>query len=901
MAIGSTPSWITPSVINTVADGYSFNSNPVLLAWTPIVGPASVVLLNGQLPPGMGWTALTNSVQLQGQINGVLTTTNYQFSFRLVYSGGVVDRTFSLRVTGSSITSDLSWVTPLNSNLGILTPNSPVSFAVIAQTLDNTAITYSISSFHLIQGCSIQENSGEISFDIGWKPVKNYNAGYDFVFNNNQLYQCQTSGISSIQGGPIGTGSLIVDTESSSWEPLAIYQTGEVVSTSSGMIYLCENGGTSGTVAPSAVGGTIQDGSVTWNYQSQAALWNHVSAGEAVPIILDITAQSASSITGNFSVNLISTPDSPIWVTSPGVINTVKAGEWVGVTLQTLNPDMDVVAFTGENLPSWIQVGSITGILWGQAPLISVTTTYEFSIVASNSAGSTVQNFAVEVEKVAVSLSWVTQSDLGTVNDGENSWLTVRATSTVVSDLITYTLTGGSLPPQTKVDNQTGCITGFIDYHSQNQTYWFEITANSASAQIVQQFQLTVEAQLLGQNASLSIPITGDDKLNILSLNNDGVISYNGLFNPADPNWGRYSAPKINIIAGLPVDNAVAIADAIAPLMSSFEITMETVNVTQITNLPYQTLFLTIKDSNSLSLWKPTTTYLAGARVVTPSGAEFLAKIGGISGNWPAPVGTGVGTTISDGAILWLQEGGGDFSRSWNYPLPWQPQHPYTQGQTVISNGIRYTATVSGSSGDIAPAGEGSINDGDQVWTTVGIGVQPNLLTPSNITNLRQALKSSFGSQANWTELLPLWQKELNAGYIPSIELAAITLQGSQVFLSQPSINQNFIGQTIRVNQLDLTLQGIVPEGNTEFDVVFDMGCTGFAEIRSASETSVDSGKTRFDNGIIVFDSSQNLVLGLNSSSTIRDFNTALATTRENYPYSIYGAAWSLPLSSPNI
>ena len=745
----SYPYWVTPSNLGSFPDGYSFISSPLTLDFGETNNlSCSILLLNGTLPPGVYWEQNNFSILLQGQISGVTSNTNFVFTFRINNGIYVTDQTFELEVTSNI--DILTWVTT-NPTLGYYYTGGLSIYEIQAQNNPLKTISYFITSSPVTKGVSIESNSGLVSVNLAWQPNTSYVANIDYVFSNNLLYVCYISGQSSASVGVTGTGNNVVDSTYPSWRGNTYYDIDSIVTNDLGKIYVCIRNGLSGPIntGPAGTGNNISDNFVIWDYIGQSVVWNEIPQGSVQNLSFNVSAATNThSINQTFSIGLISRPYNPIWITPSGIItNTLSPNELFSYTLEIIEPDSSTVIFTSSNLPSWLSLTSNTGELYGFAPNVTSTTSYEFDIIVSTTEVlSSTQHFEIIVFVNNTQLYWNSTSNLGTILDGTYSNIIFSATSNIPSALVTYSFSGGRLPPNTVIVSESGVLSGFIDFHGQNKTYIFEVTATDGTNVVIQKFILTVIAQNIGPYITVSIPLLGKDKTVFKEENSNSLIDQSYLYMPENIHYGRNNFPELVIISGMTPINKINLRNLLSNWLTEFLIYYTTLDSTNDSSLPYQTLFVNIKDSNSIEQWKPNTSYVIGQRVSTGNGNVYVALTSGISGSYPNPSSTSY--SITDGTVIWSYEGTPNTSTDVVTTLPWYPEHLYKSGQIVTNFGNLYKVVTGGySSGWYGPWGTTtSIIDGSVTWTWIGENPDTNINTyyPSSIYNIRNVMKNNM-------------------------------------------------------------------------------------------------------------------------------------------------------------
>lgn len=154
------PVWNIPSNLGSYPENYSFNLNPLQLPYDAADG-ARVLLLNGQLAPGLTWKLGSDAIVITGESNNISQTIQTEFTFRIVNpNGSVADRTFYMTVTPLAVAP--SWQGQ-KQFLGYVASESQASFAVSATMPDNTPLTYSIVGT-VPSGLSIDPITGVIRY-----------------------------------------------------------------------------------------------------------------------------------------------------------------------------------------------------------------------------------------------------------------------------------------------------------------------------------------------------------------------------------------------------------------------------------------------------------------------------------------------------------------------------------------------------------------------------------------------------------------------------------------------------------------------------------------------------------------------------------------------------------------
>ena len=757
----SYPYWATPPNLGTFVEGYSFTLHPIVLNFgdssnNPLV-TLTPSLLNGSLPEGITWYKKGNTLVLEGYLRQVTSTQTYQFTFRISNGTYVADRTFTMVLENVAV-AEFYFVTDNSQPLIYYYESGPASNIVRAESVPTSAITYSLlDQLDPPQGISIDSQTGEITVDLTWKALTNYQTvlgASDYVINAGKLYKCAISGISGSQGGPSTLGIGIIDCDYPAWQPGRFYALNSLVYNDTGKIYVCTQYGYSSNSGPTGTGTGIVDGTCVWNYLNQALVWDEITPNTSVLINRTVQAQTGlQTITNTYSISLLSRPYKPVWITPAGALPDAPVnGNW-SYQLEAFDPDGLAVGWSSNNLPSWLNLNNV-GFLYGNAPSVSSTVSYNFSVDVSDDVYTVSQAFTITIRNSTQNFLWITDSDLGTARDGEFSSLGVLAQSLRANATVSYGVSGGMLPLGLILDNQSGLLQGFLEYHGQDKIYQFEITATDGVDSLVRQFSVLVQAQNRGHHWSLHVPLLGSDKQQFIVNNGENVVTYEQLYQPLQTGWGRTTSPGIPIIDGIRGINALDLRMLIANYTHNFNIRLQNYTMQESQTGDFKQLALQCRDADSLPLWQPSTKYAQGSRVSTQRGYRYVATNSGTSGS-SAP--SALGVSVTDGSMIWSWEGVPN-TTSQAYVLPWYNYRQYNQNDVIENDGYRYQALTSGYSG----GGSGpelsqlnnllQVSDGDVTWQYVGTTYTDARGTfwPSNVYNIRKMLTQQVGWSNAW-------------------------------------------------------------------------------------------------------------------------------------------------------
>jgi hypothetical protein len=781
----SYPIWATPEQLGEYPEGTSLTINTITLVFGDTGSlPVTPQLLNGALPPGISWSSDHNQIRLTGVLRSVSEDTEYNFTFRLHNGVNIADRTFYLTVQNVQLQS-FTWVTPNLLPLEYVFLPQAYEVVVRAQSEPISVITYqALNLASLSQGVQLDSSSGQITLNYAWRSLNAYTQSKDLVITPSGLYACVTSGVSGSSSAPAGTG-MFVDTEYAAWQPQRFYSLNSIVHADGGKIYLCVQSGFSDMLGPSGEGTSISDGGVVWSYEDQACVWQRSPSNTTVAQTLNVVAVSGSQqIVRSFSWELISTPYEPLWQTPAGALPDVITEQSYYVPLQAVDPDQLALTWSSMDLPEWLQL-NIVGELSGIAPFVNENTTYTFSVTISDGVTSSTRTFSVTVVEFVVEFAWVTQSNLGTHADGVYSRIQLTAVSTRTPSLVTYGVGGGQLPVGLRLNVQTGAVEGFLEFHAQQKTYHWEVSASDGVQDLTQAFEITIVPQQLGHHWQLQVPLLGTDKLNWVVQNNEGVVSTDHLYLPDHTGWGRSPVPAISICAGIQGINAQDLRMVIQNYLHNFVVQLHGYKLLPTAVPDTQVLVVECQDADTVRIWTPSTLFQQGEHVSNTSGVRYRALNTGLSGT-QAP--QGVSDAISDNQITWRFDSVVNSSTSVSTPLPWYPYHVYTQADTVVHEGTVYEVVTAGTSSGTSSALNGAplVQDSTVTWQRVDAQVSKNSgnqFWPANLRNMRTQLINQVG-----------WSTQAGSGAIAQVD---INFQGGiqQVLITNPGTGYRRVPQ----------------------------------------------------------------------------------------------------------
>jgi hypothetical protein len=190
----------------------------------------------------------------------------------------------------------------------------------------------------------------------------------------------------------------------------------------------------------------------------------------------------------------------PNWSTASGTILSIATGGSVNTSVSAIDPDEDATvtyAIVSGSLPSGVTLNTSTGAITGTAPSVSSTTTYNFTISATDNAGNSTQRaFSIAVNNAAP--TWNTSSgSLATLSGYSSASINLSATEPE-GQTLTYSIVSGSLPSGLSLNTSTGAITGDVSNPASASTSNFTVRVSDPSNNYAERaFSITVNKATL--------------------------------------------------------------------------------------------------------------------------------------------------------------------------------------------------------------------------------------------------------------------------------------------------------------------------------------------------------------------------------------------------------------------
>jgi hypothetical protein len=495
----------------------------------------------GTLPPGI---ELTTAGVLQGVPSEVATRSLYNFVVRASDGTNVADRTFSLQVKGAD---DPIFVTAAGeldvadstygSNTWVL-DGSRIEFQMLATDTDTNAgqtLIYDIAGGELPPGVTMS-TSGLISGVVMLTDDERYGpiGGYD----NSKVTGPDANNISSWDTlyDPTAFSTSI----SKNFEFVVRVTDGASVKTQNNSIFVYS--------------------ADFWRVDNNR-------------ITVDQNTFQGADLVMSLSANR-----RPVFQTASNLGTFRHDNQCVikidVIDFDPLQTDLEYSIVSGS-LPAGLSIDLTTGEISGQLPTqAAVEVDYSFTVRATRVpiAGITVftdREFTMRViGQIDVGIAFITAADLGTINVGITSLLSITAEAAEANRVLTYSVTSGSLPPGLTLSPQ-GNIIGKVDltelriFNDSATTFDYTFTVNVSdqyqSAASNRAFTLTVNLPYAVEYGNMKAAGLISSRANSLSdrdllyqvaqdpnINNEATI-----FRSEDPEFGVPEKADMLLIAGL--------------------------------------------------------------------------------------------------------------------------------------------------------------------------------------------------------------------------------------------------------------------------------------------------------------------------------------------------------------
>lgn len=808
------PSWVTGANLGSFAQDYSFDLNPISIAFTA-GSTNSVTLLNGDLPAGLSWRKFGNSVQILGVAVPKIDDIVARFTFRIKQSNGAIaDRTFNLTLT--ALAQAPSWQFQ-DSFLGYQNNTEVKNYQLVAVPPAGQHVSYSLMSSP--SGMTLNSITGLLS----------YNAS---VLSSNT--------------------------------------------------------------------------SVLFN-------------------VLASTSFASSDI--DLTIDVIINPLNPRWVTSSGSLGTYAGEDFIEIRLEATDVTGATVTYAIVSAPIDFPLDLAgDGLLYGRFSNPLTETLWTFSVAATSVNGSNIRTFSLSIipSSQYSLLTWITDSELGTVEEAEFAEISVKANTLRRRPLI-YNVTGGLLPPHMMCDNSQGKIYGYVEFHAISKTYNFDISVSDGYQTITKRFTLTVHKRYGNQFFGAYIPVTGylrqdwnGDTANV-RVREPGTRNFSTIEYPIDP-------PELNIINGI-VTNYLTADDIVSntnPWLHTLDLQLGSVSNSHVLSNGTSMLYRYIND------------YAAGANATVYSQAVYNTNVqtqgivypisienlrqAFVAGHGFVTGGSGNGAVLSPvldwstGALTSVQivSPGSGFLTVPEITINGQgsgavvkailglvsvsisgPGMGWAVGDQISVPGISNSAAVLsvdsiGTNGSLAVVSVLSSGDYQQVSAAPSLYLSNSSayayirpvwgIVGAEILSAGQNYQCGISMVTRGHEILPPWQKT----YFPMIEIGTLPLVVAGIGAESLNTEASTLwGVPWDPNYIVFQWQGLRWIGSTTFEddsTTFDGVTTRFEETEDPRMTIFDEDLTIFNAGLTTFDTNDPLTYDLQQvwGSTLIDAGTTV-------------------------
>jgi hypothetical protein len=215
-----------------------------------------------------------------------------------------------------------------------------------------------------------------------------------------------------------------------------------------------------------------------------------------------------------------------------------------------------------NQLPDYFNLDSTSGALYASIPYLPIfVKSYTFTVriekkdILQGRITFSNKTFTLTVRgEIDNIISFTTDSNLGNLNIGYLSELSIAATHSSYPVSINYTVVSGHLPPGLSL-GKDGSIIGRISYGTIIGQYDFTVAATDIYQQVIQKdFYINVtEYDQLKYTQIYLTPFMDLNSRNDYSIfiNDTNVFDRNLIYRPDDPNFGVQNIPKIYLEYGI--------------------------------------------------------------------------------------------------------------------------------------------------------------------------------------------------------------------------------------------------------------------------------------------------------------------------------------------------------------
>lgn len=618
-------------------------------------------------------------------------------------------------------------------------------------------------------------------------------------------------------------------------------------------------------------------------------------------------------------ITVLGVPHAPTWISRAGSVGSVITNEHLEKALEAYDSAGATLNYTLVSSTAGFPFTLTgTGLLYGTAPATQDSTLYVFTVSATSINGSTSRTFYVQVVQDEINglLQWRNVAELGVVSDGQLVAFDVGATSQRTYT-VNHSFVGGALPPDLTLNTTQGYMAGYLEYHTEDKDYYFEIQASDGSQNLTRLYHLKVLKSTDTQFLNVSVPVIGEIKAGLVqtknlmmpdptvvvnsSIWNNGVtdelsIGQGYAFRSDDPNTilqlANLHLHSTTVMIGssgnVVVDTAGNvlfyrnIVDSQALANYSIPRTFTTVYPTSLNNIRNE-IGNVLGFANDglgtgaeiLPIVNPYTTGVGNVQVISPGSGYFNSPKLNV-------VGSGNGAVISCNISvqgITIVNGGNGWTAGQNVSVMVDRDHSFTVQVTntdIFGKAFGFSVVDGGSFVNF-PQGRRIITDGNSAIAEVecDLGV-----SSANIIAIGQGYADAgTTASVDGSLILPPWQTNwspyLPVGTVGGIAAAAVYLNINDSLLA---IMGNLVW---RIQYITLTAEGKSWTGDTMLDenkCTFDGDNTRFTDWLEPCDTIFELNDTIFNQNNTRFDENKLFAPTAYQAwgSTIFDVNTTI-------------------------
>jgi hypothetical protein len=223
---------------------------------------------------------------------------------------------------------------------------------------------------------------------------------------------------------------------------------------------------------------------------------------------------------------------------------TIGTGEYVAYLFSAYSPNGSTLVFSGA-VPANYTLSSY-GLLQGYAPLVTGTQTFSITITNTNGSRSQAQQLTISNSANYQIKFHNTLPYLGSLVTGEFYQFDLSATSTY-SNVITYSVSGGWLPPNFNLQPDNGIVQGFLDYIPIPHEYIWQLTATDGVNTVTQDYYVDAYTRYVSQSVDFVLPVTGKLKTQLQEQVLENFVT-----------TAKFSQLEMNIIGGIEYNNSIS-------------------------------------------------------------------------------------------------------------------------------------------------------------------------------------------------------------------------------------------------------------------------------------------------------------------------------------------------------